>query len=139
MLEFPAVQTSYRIKLAALMALHLLWGLVLWFSISKYGLGISTDSVHLLFGGQNLAEGNGLRSYDGSFLSAWPPLYPMLLAFIHLVTGANMLATATILQVTAFVGLSMGLSILALRTFRGSLLLAAPASVLADIGAVVLT
>ncbi len=72
--NFPAVQTSYRVKLAALMGLHLLWGCVLWFSISKYGLGISTDSGHVRFGGRNLASGNGLISYEGSFLGIWPPL-----------------------------------------------------------------
>ena len=74
-------------KLAVLMIFHLLLGLFLWFSISKYGLGISTDSVHLLFASLNLSRGNGLFSFDGSFVSLWPPLYPMLLALIQLVSA----------------------------------------------------
>ena len=81
-----------------LMALHLLWGVVLWFSISKYGLGVSTDAVHLLFGGQNLAAGNGLTSYDGMFIAFWPPLYPALLALVHLITGVDMLMAAAIVH-----------------------------------------
>jgi hypothetical protein len=133
------VQSTNRYQLAALMAVHLVWGSVLWFSISKYGLGISTDSVHLLFGGQNLAAGHGLTSYDGSVLVLWPPLYPTLLGFVHLVTGVDMLSAATILQVAAFIGLSLCSSILFLRIFPGSFPLAAAASVLSDIGAVVLT
>ncbi len=68
-------------KLVVLMTFHMLWGLVLWFSISKYGLGISTDSMQLLFSALNLSQGKGLYSFDGSFVSLWPPLYPMLLAF----------------------------------------------------------
>jgi hypothetical protein len=48
-----------RKQLFVLMTLHLLWGLILWFSISKYGLGVSTDAVHQLFGGLNLASGPG--------------------------------------------------------------------------------
>jgi hypothetical protein len=138
-LQLPAVHSTNRNHMTALMAIHLVWGSVLWFSISKYGLGISTDSVHLLFGGQNLAAGNGLISYDGSFLTLWPPLYPALLGLVHLVTGTNMLAAATIVQAAAFVGLSLCTSILFLRIFEGSLPLAAAATVLADIGAVVLT
>lgn len=138
-LQFPAVQPTNRTQLAALMAIHLVWGSVLWFSISKYGLGISTDSVHLLFGGQSLAAGSGLVSYDGSFLALWPPLYPALLGSVHLVTGAHMLAAATILQAAAFLGLSLCTSILLLRIFRGNFLPAAAAVILSDIGAVVLT
>lgn len=138
-LQFPAVQPTNRTKLAGLMAIHLVWGSLLLFSISKYGLGISTDSVQLLFGGRNLAAGKGLISYDGSFLSLWPPLYTALLGFVHLITGAEMLAAATILQAAAFVGLSLVTAILFLRIFRGNFLLAAAAVLLSDIGAVVLT
>ena len=43
------VKWTQKRKLVVLMTFHMLWGLFLWFSISKYGLGISTDSVHLLF------------------------------------------------------------------------------------------
>ena len=84
-------------KFLSLMTFHMLWGLVLWFSISKYGLGISTDSVPLLFGGLNLSLGRGLISFDGSRLLLWPPLYPVLLAFIHRLSGLDMFVSATVL------------------------------------------
>lgn len=120
------------------MALHLLWGCVLWFSISKYGLGVSTDAVQLLFGGLNLSQGHGLISYDGSFLILWPPLYPVLLAAVHLATGLSMLASAGVLQAAAFVGLSVCLSLIFLRIFPDNFPLALAANVLCDVGVVVL-
>ncbi len=126
-------------EFAALMTFHMLWGLVLWFSISKYGLGISTDSMHLLFSALNLSQGKGLFSFDGSFVLLWPPLYPMLLALIHLVTGFDPFVSATILQVISFIGLSICLSILFLKIFPENFLLALAANILSDIGVVVLT
>ncbi len=100
------MKRTQKSKLVVLMTFHALWGLALWFSISKYGLGISTDSVHLLFGGLNLAEGRGLYSFDGSFVLLWPPLYPMLLALVHLVLRSDLFVSANILQALAFIGTS---------------------------------
>jgi len=126
-------------KLSVLMMFHMLWGLVLWFSISKYGLGISTDSVHLLFGGLNFSAGRGLTSFDGSFLLTWPPLYPVLLAFVHLVSGLDVFASANVLQAAAFVSLSLCLSMLFLKIFPENFLLAFTGNLLSDIGVVVVT
>ena len=131
------MQAVYRLKLAVLLVFHLLWGLVLWFSISKLGLGISTDSVHLLFGAQNLAEVGRLVSFDGSPVFSWPPLYPALLAGIHLTTGLSVFAAAHVLQAAAFVGLSACLSLLFLRIFPENFGLALAGNVLSDIGIVV--
>lgn len=132
------MQWMYKTKLTTLMTFHMLWGLVLWFSISKYGLGISTDSVHLLFAGLNLSEGRGPISFDGGFVLTWPPLYSALLAFIHLATRLNMFVSATILQVISFVGLSFCLSLLFLKIFPENFLPAFLANILSDMGAVVL-
>jgi hypothetical protein len=128
-----------RFQLPILMALHLLWGVVLYFSISKYGLGVSTDAVQLLFGGQNLAAGNGLTSYDGMFIAFWPPLYPAVLALVRLITGADMLIAATVVNALAFLGLGLALSVLFLRVFSGRLIPAAAALLLAQAGVVVVT
>ncbi len=138
MLESGGMKWTEREKLAALMAFHLLWGLVLWFSISKYGLGISTDSVGLLFGGLNLSQGRGLIDNEGGFLGFWPPLYPALLALLHIMSGLSTFAAANVLQALAFVGVSICLSVLFLRIFPGNFLLALAANVLSDVGAVVL-
>jgi hypothetical protein len=125
-------------KLSLLMVSHLCWGLVLRLSISKYGLGISTDSVHLLFGGLNLAEGRGLYSFDGSFLILWPPLYSVLLGFVHLIIGWSVFAAANVLQIVSFLGLSVCLSVLFLKIFPDDFLLAFTANLLSDVGMVIL-
>jgi hypothetical protein len=60
MLEFAAMKGTEGSELAVSMDLHLLWEIVLWFSISKYGLGVSTDSVRMLLGGFDFGQGRGL-------------------------------------------------------------------------------
>jgi hypothetical protein len=130
------MQRKGQLKLLVLITLQLLWGLVLLFSISKYGLGVSTDAVSLLFGGLNLASGNGLTGYDGSFLVLWPPLYPALLGTLHRVTGLEMLGAAALLQVLAYLCVSISLSILLLKIFRDNFGLALIATLLAQAGSV---
>ncbi len=130
------MQRIERAKLAALLSFHLLWGFVLWFSISKLGLGVSTDSVHLLFGAQNLSESGRLISFDGSPLILWPPLYTVLLAGVRLVTRLGMFPAAHVLQATAFVAQSICLSLIFLRIFPENFPLALAGNVLADVGVV---
>ncbi len=137
MIESSPMQAVDRRKLAVLVILHLPWGMVLWFSISKLGLGLSTDSVHMLFGATNLAAGRGLLSFDGSPVILWPPLYPALLAALHVLTGLSAFAAAHLLQVASFLGISFCLSVLFLRIFPEDFPLAVLGSVLSDIGIVV--
>jgi hypothetical protein len=113
--------------------------LVLWFSISKYGIGVSTDSIHMLFGGLNWWAGKGLTSYDGSFLILWPPLYPLMLGLVHGVLGLSMIASAGAIQAMAYAGVSICLALLCMRIFPRRHALAAAACLLSDIGVVVLT
>ncbi len=126
-------------KLAGLMAFHAAWGVVLWLSISKYGLGISTDSAHYLFAGLNLSRGVGLVSFNGSYVSLWPPLYSTLLAIIHLTTGLDIFASANVLQFAAYVIAAFCLSVIFLKVFPDNFLFAFLGNVLSDIGIVVLT
>ncbi len=133
------MESIFQHKLAISITWHMLWGLSLRLSISKYGLGISTDSVHLLFGGLNLADGRGLFSFDGSFLALWPPLYSMLLAGIHLIFGSDVFTAANLLQAASFLGLSACLSVLFIKIFPDSFPLALAANILSDVGVVVLT
>jgi hypothetical protein len=60
-------------------------GLVL-LSTTKYGAGLCPDSVRYLDFARSLALGKGLVSHTGTPLVWWPPLYPMLLAFLSLAT-----------------------------------------------------
>ena len=128
MIQCATVFRSERSKIAVLLLLQLLWGLVLWFSISKYGVGVSTDSIHMLFGGMNWWAGNGLTSYDGSFLILWPPLYPLVLGLVHGIAGLSMIASANLLQAVAYAGVSMCLAFLCLRIFPRRFVLAGASS-----------
>ena len=119
------------------MSFHLLWGLVMYFSISKLGLGLSTDSVHLLFASSNFAQGRGLVSFDGSYALNWPPLYPLLLSVAHWLTGLNAFDAAHVLQAMAFLGLSFCLCVLFLKIFPGDFAMALAGNILSDLGAVV--
>ena len=56
---------------------------------SKYGAGVSSDSTKYLSVAQNLLEGNGLYDHKGFPLLSWPPLYPILLAGLSLLTGLD--------------------------------------------------
>ncbi len=107
---------NYRRKLFALLAFHFAWAFVLWLSISKYGLGVSSDSVDYMFAGVNLVEGKGLVSYDGSPFYLWPPLYPMLIGFVHLF-GFTSFESAHIIQFTAFALIAYFSSVLFLKIF----------------------
>ena len=66
-------------KLLVLLGFHTCWALVLALSISKYGLGVSTDATSYMFTGMNWMRGNGLVDFSGAQYIFWPPLYPMLI------------------------------------------------------------
>lgn len=56
---------------------------------SRYGAGVASDSVKYLAVAQNLLDGNGLFDHRGLPLLSWPPLYSMLLAGMHVLTGLD--------------------------------------------------
>ncbi len=127
----------YRRQWLLLMGFHLLWGGFLGWSLSRYGLGISTDSVHYLFAGLNLARGNGLISFDASPFLNWPPLYPLLIAALHALSGVSPFVAAHLIQFAAFVGTSLCLSILFLNIFPEDFLFAFLGNVLSQVGVAV--
>ena len=110
------MQLTHRQKLFALLLFHAAWGGILWLSISRYGLGVSTDSVDYLFAGKNLAAGKSLVTYDGSPFYLWPPFYPMCIAFFNLL-GFNAFTSAHIVQFAAFALLAYFSSVLFLKIF----------------------
>ena len=50
---------------------------------SNYGLRVGGDSAVYLSTAESIAEGKGIRDYSQTNLVLYPPLYPLLLAFIH--------------------------------------------------------
>jgi 4-amino-4-deoxy-L-arabinose transferase-like glycosyltransferase len=50
------------------------------FCTSRFGIGISPDSVCYLSAARSVLAGKGFLMYDGSPYTFWPPLYPLLMA-----------------------------------------------------------
>lgn len=100
-------------RLAAGIAIALSLGLSLTVT-SPRGIGLSPDSVSYLAAARNLAAGEGFRSFDGQPVTLWPPLYPALLAALHGLTGAELLATGRWLHaglLIATLGLTTALAV----------------------------
>jgi hypothetical protein len=63
-------------------------GIILcWAATFRYGAGVAADSTKYLSVAESLLAGEGLRDHLGLPLLAWPPLYPILLAGLSLLTG----------------------------------------------------
>lgn len=121
-----------------MMLFHACWGIALGLSISKYGLGVSTDATAYMFAGVNWIEGRGLIDFSGAQYLLWPPLYPMLIGFVHL-TGLTGFASAHVLQFTSFALIAYFSSILFLKIFPDDFAFALLGAFLLDTGAVVLS
>lgn len=105
-----------RKKLLVLLGFHACWGVVLALSISKYGLGVSTDATAYMFVGVNWIRGDGLIDFSGGSYVLWPPLYPMLIGFLHL-TGLSAFAAAHVIQFAAYALAAYASSALLLKLF----------------------
>jgi 4-amino-4-deoxy-L-arabinose transferase-like glycosyltransferase len=79
-----------------LIFLSLIGVILVFLSTSRYGVGISPDSVAYLSSAKSLLSGSGYLLYNGQPLIDWPPLFPTLLAtlgFIGIspIDGARMI------------------------------------------------
>jgi hypothetical protein len=83
MLQSMSSERRYRIFLLVLSALALV---LIILSTSKYGAGVSSDAARNLSTADNLAAGKGFVDMTGAPFVLWPPLYPLLLAGISLLT-----------------------------------------------------
>jgi hypothetical protein len=69
-------------------------GIILcWAATFRYGAGVAADSTKYLSVAESLLAGEGLRDHLGLPLLAWPPLYPILLAGLSLLTGLDVFFT----------------------------------------------
>jgi len=74
---------KYRVALA----LFALAGIgMVMIATSKYGAGVSSDAARNLSTADNLLAGRGFVDLVGAPLVLWPPLYPLLLAGMSLLT-----------------------------------------------------
>ena len=89
------VQTAILLGGPALLAA----GLVCW-GTSRYGVGLSPDSIGYLGTARSLLDGRGFVNHAGIPFTAWPPLYPALLA-----AGGAELPAARLLGLAAIAGI----------------------------------
>ena len=90
---------GYRVLLLVLSATGVVLSLL---STSRYGAGLSPDSVYYISAARNIAGGFGVTSFDGSPFVYWPPLYPMLLSIPAIVFHLDPLTTAPIINAILF-------------------------------------
>lgn len=55
-------------------------GTLVLFGTSRYGIGLSPDSVNYVHCARQLAMGEGFQSLDNGHFAQWPPLYPLILS-----------------------------------------------------------
>ncbi|MGE5248717.1 MAG: hypothetical protein ACM3QS_00760, partial [Bacteroidota bacterium] len=93
--------TSRRYHL--LLLLLALLGLVLVIITTwKYGAGVSSDAVRAMSTAEGLLAGKGFVDFVGSAYVLWPPLYPLVLAGLRLVTGLDVFHAAWYLNAALF-------------------------------------
>ena len=68
-------------------------------STAKYGAAVSGDGVIYLSVADNLVAGKGFFDHLNSPLIWFPPLYPVLLALLKKITGADILLIGTYFQI----------------------------------------
>ncbi len=92
-------QTRFRIFLAAL---AIAGSALVWLATSTYGPGLSTDGARYLSTAESIAAGRGIIDYLGLPLVNWPPLYPIIIAGLNLLTGLDVFVIGQIINILAF-------------------------------------
>ena len=85
-----------------LAALAVAGSLLVWLATSSYGPGLSTDGARYLSTAESIAAGRGIIDYLGLPLVNWPPLYPIILAGLRLLTGLDVFVLAQAVNILAF-------------------------------------
>ena len=69
----------------------------------RYGAGVSSDAVRILSAVDSLLAGRGFVDLNGVLLTWWPPLYPLLLYVLSLVTKVDPFVIAWYMNVVLYV------------------------------------
>ena len=121
-------------KIFLFFGFNLVWGIVLWWSISRYGMGTSRDSAEYLFTSLSLDKGQGFISFSGQPFVLWPPLYPILLAVIQCISRLNPYESAEVLQLITLFLISFCIAQLFLRAFPNNFWLSFIGNSMATVG-----
>ena len=90
---------TYRLSLILLALLGLVFVLI---TTHKYGAGVSSDAVRAMGASDSLLAGRGFVDNVDSPYIQWPPLYPLLLAALSLITRLDVFHVAWYLNVLLF-------------------------------------
>jgi hypothetical protein len=120
-------QTRFRIFLAAL---SIAGSVLVWLATSSFGPGLSTDGARYLSTAESIAAGRGIIDYLGLPLVNWPPLYPIILAAINLLTGLDVFVIGQIVNILAFGAIIYLEGIFFERSFAGNLTFAVAATLI---------
>ncbi|MEO0129458.1 MAG: hypothetical protein ABIL02_04385 [candidate division WOR-3 bacterium] len=80
-----------------------LFGSLLFFINHINGPGYWPDSISYISASEHLLSGKGFVQYDGTPFVAWPPLFPVLLAFIKLLTNFDYKLITNIVNILSFI------------------------------------
>jgi hypothetical protein len=124
--KLPATKSKKEILLSITRKLFpVILGLIgvgiILLATSRFNAGVSPDSVLYIATARNIANGNGITSWDGSPMVAGAPLYPIVLAIVSYVFKIDPLFSARFVNALLF-GLIIYLSgILFKRHLKSSL------------------
>jgi len=92
-----------------LLAISLIGMLFAFIVMFRFGPGLATDGARYLSTADSLMHGNGFTEYLGVPLTQFPPVYSIIIAFVGLVTGADVFVIAQYLNILTF-GLTIWLA-----------------------------
>lgn len=76
--------------------------IIILLATSRFGAGLSPDSIGYIAAARNLAAGKGYLWYNGEPLASWPPLYPSILAIVDYFFGIDPLSSAHVINASVF-------------------------------------
>ncbi len=83
-------------------SLALIGAVLVLVTTSRFGAGISPNSISFISAARNLNAGEGFTISSGAPVTAWPPLYPALLAFVGRIFNGDSLQIADALNAFIF-------------------------------------
>jgi len=115
---------NFHYFLGFLGAMSMAGAFLVYLGTSRVGAEVSSDGLYYLSVAANLLKGKGFVDLYGNPLVQWPPLYPALLAFISLITRADVFLVGWYLNVLLFALIVFCSGLLLRKTFPDRMVLA---------------
>ena len=75
---------------------------LVWYVTAVYGPGVGTDGAIQVSTADHLLRGQGFVDYAGNPYVRWPPLYPIVLAALSMISGLDSLSIGWFLNIVLF-------------------------------------